>query len=108
VADTLKIHGQAAPAPGVATDLLTMGGIGGVVSTLQVCNYGSTPAKFRIWIAVAAAADDVKQRWYWDEPLAANRGFPITTGITMGAGDVLRVQSDTGQLAFNAAGVQVT
>jgi hypothetical protein len=109
MADVMKTLGQAIPAGGTLTTLYTVpGATSAVVSTVQVCNRSATPAKFRLSVAVAGAADESKQYWYYDELVGGNKSFAITLGIAMATTDVLRCQSDTGQVAFNCTGVEVT
>lgn len=109
MADAPKPLGQAYPAAATLTDLYAVpGGKYAVISTVVVCNQAATPAKFRLSVAVAGAADSTKQYIRYDVPVAGNDGFDVTIGVTLGATDVLRCQSDTGLVAFNAFGVEVT
>ena len=74
------------------------------LSTVVVCNQSKSRAAFRVAVAVAGAADTEKQYLYRDEPIDGNRSFPFTLGVTMGAGDVLRVYSSSGRVSFNVFG----
>ena len=108
MADSLKVLGQVIPSAGVLTPLYTPAGSSAVVSSVLACNRGSAAARFRLAVAVAAAADDPKQYLYYDQILAPFTTFAVTLGIALATTDAIRVQSDTGTVAFNAFGVEVT
>lgn len=77
-------------------------------SSLVVCNQQSGPIAFRIAVAVLGAADDPSQYLFFDTQLSANGSATMVLGITLGPGDVMRVQTDTGPTSFNLFGVEVT
>lgn len=79
-----------------------------VCSSVLACNQGSSIAKFRLSHAVAAAPDSAVQYLYRDEEIPAGKTFAATLGITMASTDVLRCQSDNGQVSFNAYGSELT
>ena len=109
MADLLKVLGQLVPAAGVLTAIYTAGGaIGVTVSTVSVCNLGTTTDKVRLRVAVAGAADDPKQAVLHDVPVKPGSTRGITIGITMSPGDVVRVYSLNGNIAFNLFGVEVS
>jgi hypothetical protein len=107
--EALKVLGQAAPVANVQTDLYTVpAATSATVSTLQVCNQAGTKAEFRVRVRVNGAADHAKQFLYFDQALLAKDTFTATIGLTLGAGDVVSVQSDSGSVSFNLFGVEVT
>jgi hypothetical protein len=112
VADAIKILGQSAPSAATATTLYTAPSspaTTAVVSKIFVCNQNtSAGVKIRIWVAVNAAADANKQYLYYDFPLDIQTTLCLTAGLTLGAGDLLRIQSDTGSVSFNAFGIENT
>jgi hypothetical protein len=109
VTEVLKVLGQAAPAATTLTALYTVPAATQVTcSTLVVCNQGVVGIKFRVSVAVAGAADTGKQYLYFDVALARNDSFAATLGITLGAGDVVRVQTDTVNVSFSLFGVEVS
>jgi len=109
VTDTLKVLGQVVPVAATLTALYTVpAATQTVVSSFTVSNHNATSIKFRMSVAVAGAADDPKQYIYFDVFLAANASFAATLGITLGATDVVRVQSDTAAVSFNLFGDEVT
>ena len=106
--ETRKVLGQVAPSATTDTDLLTVpGSTEYVVSTIMVCNRGSTDATFRVAVAVAGAASDPIQFICYDETIGANRPYPITLGIALAATDKIRVYASTGNLTFQAFGVSI-
>lgn len=108
MAETLKTLGQAIPAAATLTALYTVpGATRTAVSTIVICNQGAATAKFRISIAIAGAADTPAQYIRYDVSVLPNDGFDVTIGVTLGPGDVIRVQSDTGTVSFNAFGDEV-
>lgn len=104
-----KNLGQAKPAAEVLTDLYQVPALTQTtVSTLHICNQGAAPVAFRVAHAVAGAADTVAQYLYYDEIVPGGKTFTITTGITLAASDVLRVESATPDLSFNLYGEETT
>lgn len=107
MADTSKVLGQLNPSATTLTDLYTVPALTtAVVSGICVANTNSTAASFRISIAVAGAANNIKQYLYYDLPINGNDTFIVTTGITLGAADVIRVYASNTNLVFNAFGIE--
>jgi len=110
VTDTMKILGQSTPSASTATTLYTVPtSTKTVVSHLTVCNTNApgTGALVRVWFAVNGAGDDAKQRIYSDYYLDGSETL-VTPGATLGAGDLIRIQSDTANVAFQAFGDELT
>lgn len=106
--NTLKILGQTATTSSLTT-LYTVGAnIQTTVSTLLACNTGSTNTTFSMSVALAGAADDIKQYMYYNVPINGNDTFVATMGITLGASDVIRVKSGNGACSFSAFGIEKT
>lgn len=109
MAETIKVLAQLSPAAATQTDLYTVpGSMTATISSLMVCNQNGSTIKFRARVRVAGAANDVKQFLYFDVEVLKNDAFAATLGITLGAGDVVSVQSDTANVSFNLFGVEVT
>lgn len=105
--DTAKVLAQASPAAGTLTTLYTAPAAA-VISSLVICNQGSTGATFRISVAIAAAADAPAQYLYFDTPITGNDTIVATIGVTLAATDLIRVYSSSGLLSFSVFGVEVT
>jgi hypothetical protein len=109
VADALRVLGQAAPAATTLVDLLTMGaGKSATISSVVVCNRGSTTTTFRISVAIAGAADTPAQYLYYELPIIGQDTFIATVGITLAATDKLRAYAGNASLSFNVFGVEVS
>jgi len=109
VTDTFKVLGQAAPAAATLTAAYTVPAVlGAVVSSIVVCNRDAGVALFRISVAVAGAADNVKQYLVWDAETIGNDTTALTLGVTLAPTDVVRVRSNTTFLSFNIFGEEVT
>ena len=109
MADRPRILGQLAPSATTLTDLFTVAvNTRAVVSTVMVCNRGATDTTFRVSVAINGAADTVAQYIHFDQPIVARRSWPITIGITLNAGDVIRVFAGNANLSFNAFGTELT
>jgi hypothetical protein len=106
MADTIKNLGQVMPAAATLTVLVTATGNGATLSSVWACNQSSTQsAKIRISNPIAGAADAPLQYLVFDLTLQPNESRAFVAGVTMAATDLLRVQSDTGNVSFNAYGV---
>lgn len=110
MADAFSVLGQVLVSGGILTDLYTVPlGTQTTISSITVCNQNSgVSAFFRISVAKAGAADNPAQYIYWDIEIEQNDTFIFTGGLTIGAGDIIRVQSDVGSVSFNLFGVEVT
>lgn len=109
MADTFKVLGQQAPTARTLTTLYTVpGGTSTTVSTLTACNRGTAQCTVRVSVAVAGAADEVKQYLYYDVPIAPHDTLAVTIGLTLAATDVVRCYSSNGLVSFNLCGVEVT
>lgn len=107
--DTLKVLGQVNPTAQTLTAAYTVpAATSATISSIVVCNSGASADKFRISVAVAGAADNLKQYLYYDVDVPAYENFVLTLGITLAATDVVRVYAGGSYLSFNVFGVEVT
>lgn len=108
--DTLKVLGQSFPSSGILTDLYTVPvGTQTTVSSFAVCNHdNAVGATFRMGIAINGAANNPAQYIYFDLPLDINDTFICTVGLSLGAGDVVRVLSSSNTVSFSIFGVELT
>lgn len=106
--ETPKVLGQLdAPATTLSALYTVPASTTVVASTLVVCNRNNSNITFRVSIAVAGAADDVKQYIYYDALLLKNDSVFATIGLTLGATDVVRVYASTTGVSFALYGVEV-
>ena len=107
MATTYKVLGQSSPLAATLTAAYTVPALTtATVSTITVANQSATATAFRISVAIAAAADTPAQYLYYDIAIPGNDTFATTIGITLGAGDVVRVYNTLATLSFNIFGVE--
>ena len=112
MADTFKILGQAALAATTSTAVYTVpstpAGISATISSVVICNRGTTSCTFRLSTAIAGAVLANAQYIYYDQPLDPNSTFIATLGITLASTDVIRAYASTANVSVNIYGVEVT
>lgn len=109
MAITYKVLGQANPAANTSATLYTAGSSGGaVVSTLNICNFGSTATTFTAAVRIAGAALSPQQYIAYNTPLIANDSISLTIGITLALSDVITVSSTSSYVAFNLFGSEIS
>jgi hypothetical protein len=107
MAVTYKILGQSKPTAATLTAAYTVPALTtATVSTITVANQSATATSFRVSVAVNGAADTAAQYLYYDIAIPGNNTFATTIGITLGAGDVVRVYNTLATLSFNIFGVE--
>lgn len=113
MAETLKVLGQVAASATTETDLYEVpspsaSACEASVSSLVVCNRGSTSTTFRVSVAVGGGATANKDYLYYDVPVVGNDTFIATIGITLAEGDVVRVYAGNANLSFSLFGLERT
>lgn len=107
MADTLKILGQLATAATTEATLYTVpAATSAIVSTLTVCNRGTSATTFRIAFDQGGGGVATKDYLYYDHPIRANETFAATMGITLAATDLVRVYAGNSDLTFQAFGLE--
>lgn len=112
MATTYKILGQVAPAANVSGGsqlyaVPSTAGSAAVISTLVICNRGTTSATYRIAIREDNSALDNKQYLAYDTSIPANTTTTFTLGVTLSASDTITVVASTANLTFQAFGSEV-
>jgi hypothetical protein len=110
MATTYKILAQSSPVSTTPTLLYgpVGAGINTVISTLAICNRGSSSSTFRISIRENGAADSAKQYIAFDTTVPATSTITYTLGITLKTGDAVYIYSSTNNLSFNAFGSEIS
>lgn len=109
MAATYKVLGQAAPSATTETDLYTVPALTqAIVSTIVICNRGGALPTFRVSVSVGGGATANKDYIHFDVQLSGNDTVPATIGVTLGAGDKIRVFASTASFSFSAYGVEMT
>lgn len=107
MAYTSKVLGQSNPSAATLTTLYTVPAATTCTgSTIMVANRDAATTTFRVSVAVAGAADSLEQYIHYDIPIPGNDTFGATIGITLGAGDVVRVYATLATLSFNLFGIE--
>jgi hypothetical protein len=109
MATAYKVLGQSAPAATTATTLYTCpASTQTVISTISVCNRGSSTGTFRISIRPDGATLANQHYIAFDAGIAAKDTLFITVGATIDAADVLEVYASSADFSFNAFGSEIT
>ena len=109
MATTYKVLAQSKPSAATLTAAYTVPALTtATVSTITVANQSATATAFRISVAIAGAADTPAQYLYYDIAISGNNTFATTIGITLGAGDIVRVYNTLATCSFNIFGVENT
>lgn len=104
-----KTLGQSAPSATTATTLYTVpASTEAVISTISVCNRGTTSGTFRISIRPNGDAQANQHYLVFDAPIAAKDTLFLTVGATMDASDVLTVYASSADFSFNAFGSELS
>jgi len=104
-----KVLGQSNPSATTATTLYTVpSSTSAVVSTLSVCNIGTSATTFRV--AVRPAGETLANKHYlaYDASVAGNDSVLLTLGISLATTDVVTVYAGTANLAFSLYGSEIT
>lgn len=116
MANTYKILGQANPTGGVETVLYTVpAATNAVISCISICNSSNSASvsstnssKFSITVSKAGAATTSKDYIYSSVSILQSDTYIANIGMTLDAGDVIRVYSSNDFLSFNVFGTEIT
>lgn len=105
---TYKVLGQSAPSATTETDLYTVpASTETIVSTIVVCNRGTSGATFRVAVSANGAATANKDYIFYDASIGANTTATFTIGVTVDATDKIKVYASTANLSFNLFGSEI-
>ena len=110
MASNYKVLGQAAPALGVDTVIYTVpAAASAVISTISICNRSSTSVSM-VDIAVVPAGQTLSTQHYiaFRQFIQSRSSINKTLGITLGTGDSIVVNSDSGNESFSVFGNEIT
>jgi len=109
MANTYKVLGQTNPSTTSNTNLYTVpSGTSAVISSFVVVNTTDTAAMAHAYIRVVGAPATSSNEILHSATIAANSTAAFTLGITMGAGDIITVRSDTtNAIAYHAFGTEI-
>lgn len=104
-----KVLGQSAPSATTDTTLYTVpASTQVVISTISVCNRGTSAATFRIAVRPNGAALANQHYLAYDVSLGVASVITLTLGVTLDDTDVITVRGSTADLAFSAFGSEIT
>lgn len=103
---THKILGQATSTSGSDVDVYTAPAGGVAVSTIHVVNRGTSGGTFKL--AVIPSGQSIGNSRYiaFNEPVSAERMFPITTGVTLASGDKLVINASSNDFSVSVFGAE--
>lgn len=105
MATTRKILGQVAPSATSETVMYTVpASTSCVVSSLSVCNRAGTAGTFRVSVSAGGVATANKDYLAYGFAIAANDALTVTRGLTLAAGDVVRVYASSADMSFSIFG----
>lgn len=110
MATTYKVLGQLAAAASNAGETLyaVPSGSSAVVSSITVCNRGTSAATYRIAIRKAATTLANNQYLVYDTNIPGNTTTSYTLGVTLASTDVITVAAaSTANLTFQAFGSEI-
>lgn len=108
MAITYKVLAQSAPSATTNTDVYTVGaGKQTTISTITVCNRGTTAATYRIAVRPDAATLANQHYVAYDATVGPKDTVTWTIGITADASDVVTVYASSADLSFNIFGVEI-
>jgi hypothetical protein len=105
-----KVLAQLNPSATTETTLYTVpSSTSAVVSTLAIANQAGTSATYRIAVRPAADATTAAKHWVvYGATVAASDSIMLTLGLTLAAGDVIRVFGSSANLSFSAFGSEIS
>jgi len=103
-AATYGVLGQQKPFGGTLATVYTVPSGRKTIARIIACNTGA-PSAFRVAVEVAGEADSTANYWAFDEPINANDSLS-SVPVGLNQGDVVNVQSDTGNIAFSVTGIE--
>lgn len=110
MATTYKILGQQGPAATTETVLYTVPtSTATVVSTLAICNQSSNPGTYRIAVRPAADGTTAQKHWIiYGATIDGSDATMLTLGLTLAAGDTVRVYSSSALMSFSVFGSEIS
>jgi hypothetical protein len=104
---TAKILGQSRPTANSLTDLYSTPGATQTQASIFVCQQNTaSPSLIRIALRGGGVAIDPKHYICYDFVLDPN-GTANFTSICLGAGDIVSVQSNDGNVSFSMVGLEI-
>lgn len=109
MASTYKVLAQAAPSATTETTLYTVpSGYSAVVSTIAIANQAGSSGTYRIAVRPAADASTTQKHWIvYGATVGASDSIMLTLGLTLAAGDLIRVFASSADMSFSVFGSEI-
>ena len=109
MATAYKVLGQSAPSATTDTTLYTVpASTEAIISSIVVCNRGTTAATYRIAVRPDGASIANQHYLAYDVSLNPNSTDTYTLGVTVNATDVITVRASSANFSFSAFGSEIT
>lgn len=109
MANAYKVLGQSAPNATTSVNIYTVPATTqAIVSTIAVCNRGSSAGTYRIAIRPAGASLANQHYIAFDTSCAAKDSVMLTLGISLNETDVVTVYASTADFSFSAFGLEIS
>ena len=106
---TYKILGQQNPSASTLTTVYTgPAATQAVVSTITCANFGATSSNVSLSVHVANAAWAANMQIANNISVSTQNSLALTLGVTLGAGDTIRANCSTANIAVNIFGSEVS
>lgn len=104
-----KILGQSNPVASTLTTVYTVpASTQAVVSTITAANFGATSTNVSLSVHVANASWTASQQIANNISVSTQNSLALTLGVTLGAGDTIRANCSTANIAVNIFGSEIT
>ena len=110
MATAYKVLAQAAPSATTETTLYTVpAATSAVVSTIAITNQTGSSGTYRIAVRPAADASTTQKHYIvYGATVGASDSIMLTLGVTLAAGDLIRVYASSADMSFNAFGSELS
>jgi hypothetical protein len=104
-----KILGQSNPSATTLTTVYTVpASTQAVVSTITAANFGATSTNVSLSVHVANAAWAANMQIANNISVSTQNSLALTLGVTLGAGDTIRANCSTANIAINVFGSEIS
>ena len=112
MANAYKVLAQSNPSATTNTLVYTVpSATSSVISTITICNQAASAGSYRIIVQPSAdvsATILTKQYIAYDVSVAANDTTALSLGVTLTAGDVIKVYASSANISVNVFGSEIT
>lgn len=106
---TYKILGQQNPSASTLTTVYTVpASTQAIVSTITCANFGATSSNVSLSVHVGNAAWAANMQVANNISVGTQNSLALTLGVTLGAGDTIRANCSTANIAINVFGSEIS